>query len=93
MSLNAAKFQGYSFYRFWVIMGKATGGRVKLPSPTQIRIKKISALLHENNSKQKGDFCCFNGHNSFRTEHKLKSHEKVCKNKEFCGIVMPSEKK
>ena len=29
---------------------------------------------------------------SFRTENKLKSHEKVYKNKDFCGIVMPSEK-
>ena len=28
----------------------------------------------------------------FRTENKLKSHEKVCKNKGFCGILMPSEK-
>ena len=25
MLLNAAKFQGYSFYRFWVIQGKPTG--------------------------------------------------------------------
>ena len=31
MLLNAAKFQGYSFYRFWVIKGKPTGGGVKLP--------------------------------------------------------------
>ena len=29
---------------------------------------------------------------SFRTENKLKSQEKVCQNKDFCGIVMPSEK-
>ena len=29
---------------------------------------------------------------SVRTENKFKSHEKVCKNKDFCGIVMPSEK-
>ena len=29
---------------------------------------------------------------SFGTENKLKSHEKVCKNKDFCGMVMPSEK-
>ena len=29
---------------------------------------------------------------SFRTENKLKSHEKVCENKYFCGIVVPSEK-
>ena len=34
MLLNAAKFQGYSFYRFWVIKGKPTGvGGVKLPPP------------------------------------------------------------
>ena len=31
MLLNAAKFQGYSFYCFWVIKGKPTV-RVKLPS-------------------------------------------------------------
>ena len=38
MSLNAAKFQGYSFCRFWVIKGKPTGGGVNLtPPPTQIQ--------------------------------------------------------
>ena len=26
------------------------------------------------------------------TENKHKSHEKACKNKDFCKIVMPSEK-
>ena len=30
MSLKAAKCQGYSFYYFWVIKGKPTGG-IKLP--------------------------------------------------------------
>ena len=29
---------------------------------------------------------------SFRTENELKSHEKICENKDFCGIAMPSEK-
>ena len=37
MSLNAAKCQGYSFYRFWVIKGNPTGGVAKItpiaPSP------------------------------------------------------------
>ena len=28
----------------------------------------------------------------FRTENELKSHKKVCINKDFCGIAMPSEK-
>ena len=32
MLLNAAKYQGCSFYRFWFIKGKPTGGR-KLPPP------------------------------------------------------------
>ena len=45
MLRNAAKFQGYSFYRFWVIKGKPTGRGGNpprppaLPTPTQIRIK------------------------------------------------------
>ena len=30
MLINAAKFQGYSFYRFWVIEEKPTGEGVKL---------------------------------------------------------------
>ena len=33
MFLNAAKFQGYSFYRFWVIRENQLGG-LKLPAPS-----------------------------------------------------------
>ena len=36
MLLNTAKYQGYSFYRFWVIKGKPKGeggGGVKFPPP------------------------------------------------------------
>ena len=33
MLLNAAKFQGYSFYRFWDIKGKPTGELGTPPSP------------------------------------------------------------
>ena len=43
--LKAAKLQGYSFYRFWVIKGKPTGARVKLP-PTQIRVNIIITMSH-----------------------------------------------
>ena len=53
--------------------------------------KKLSALLHGITSRHKGDFYCLNCLHSFRTENKLKSDEKVCKNKGFCGIVMPLE--
>ena len=44
--LNTAKYQGYSFYHFWVIKGKPTGevkgGKIMPPHPpaTQIRVNK-----------------------------------------------------
>ena len=50
-------------------------------------VKKLSALLRE-----KGDFYCFNCRCYFATKNKLNSHEKVCKNNDFCRIVMPFEK-
>ena len=54
--------------------------------------KKLSTLLHGITSKHKGNFYCLNCLHSFRTENKLKYHEKVCNNKDFCGIVVPSQK-
>ena len=50
MLLNAAEFQGYSFYLFWIIEGKPTrGGWVKLsrpPPPTPFKPSSyISCLL------------------------------------------------
>ena len=57
-----------------------------------LALKKLSALLHRITSKNKGDFYFLNCLHSFRTENKLKSYEKVCKNKDFCGIAMSSEK-
>ena len=57
-----------------------------------LALKKESALLHGIVSKHEGDFDCLNCLHSFRTENKLKSHEKLCKNKDFCVIVMPSKR-
>ena len=46
MLLNTEKFQGYSFYRFWVIKGKQTGGVKITPSPshthTHIRVNILT---------------------------------------------------
>ena len=41
MLLNAAKCQGYNFYRFWFIKEKPTGGGGKITPhpPTQISVK------------------------------------------------------
>ena len=49
-------------------------------------VKKISALLYKKTSNHNGDFSCLNCDNSFRTEEKLRCHERVCKNKDFCRI-------
>ena len=55
-------------------------------------VKQLSALLLIKASENNDDFYCLNCLHCFRTENKLKSHEKVYKNKDFCGIAMPTEK-
>ena len=44
------------------------------------------ALLKGITSKQDGDFYCLNYLHSYRTENKLKYHEKVCKNIDFLKL-------
>ena len=60
--------------------------------------KNISYIITQKNKKKikkknHGNFYCLNSHYSFRTENKVKSHEKVCKKKDLSGIVMPAEKR
>ena len=57
-----------------------------------LAVKKLSTLLRGITSKRHDDFYSFNCLHSFKTENKFKSHEKLCKNKDYCRIVMPSEK-
>ena len=54
--------------------------------------KKLPKSLHRITSKSKGDFYCLNCLRSLKTKKNLKSHERVWKNKDFCEIVMLSEK-
>ena len=56
-----------------------------------LAVKKLSALLRGTTSKHHGDFYCLNWFHSFTTIHKLQSHKRVCENKDFCNIIMPSE--
>ena len=53
--------------------------------------KKLSESLREITSKHVGDFYCLNCLHSFRTKTKHKSHQEVCGNKDFCGVLMLSE--
>ena len=54
--------------------------------------EKLPTLLRGITSKHHPDFYCLNCLHFFRKENKLKSHEKICKNKDFCRIVTLSEK-
>ena len=51
-----------------------------------LTVKKLPTILKEITSKHYGDFYCLNYLNSFRTENKPKSHEKLCQNKDFFGL-------
>ena len=53
--------------------------------------EKLFPLLDRINSKHKDEFYCLNWPHSFRAENKLKSYEKVFKNKDFCEIILSSQ--
>ena len=57
-----------------------------------LAVKNLPALLRGITSRHHGGFYYLNCLHFFRTENKLKSHKKVCVNKDICGTVMPSEK-
>ena len=54
-------------------------------------VKKLSALYFKITSKHDGDFHCLNCLHSFSTKNKLKEHENVCTNHDYCYIKMPKE--
>ena len=56
-----------------------------------LAVKKLSSLLRRIASNHNGDFYCLNCFYSYRTENKLKKHEKVCNNYDYCYVEMPSE--
>ena len=58
-----------------------------------LTVKKFSKLLRGIASKHHHDLYCLNSLYSFKTEKTLKFYEKVCKNIDFCGAVIPSGKK
>ena len=56
------------------------------------RNKRFSALLRRITSKDDGDFYSLNFRHSLKTEKvNLNLIKKLCTNKYFCGVGMPSE--
>ena len=56
-----------------------------------LAVKSLSALFREITSANNGDFYCLNCFHSYRTLNKLKKHERVCNNHDYCHIDMPEE--
>ena len=53
--------------------------------------KNCQKLLRGITTKHHGDFYCLNCLHSFPREKKLESHKKLCENKDFCIIIVPSK--
>ena len=51
----------------------------------------MSRLLSGITSNHDGDLYCLNCFHSYRTENKLKKHEKVCNDYDYCYLEMPDE--
>ena len=51
----------------------------------------LSALLRGISSSNNGDFYCLNCFHSYRTLNKLKKHERVCNNHDYCHVDMSKE--
>ena len=56
-----------------------------------LAVKSISGLLKGITSKHNGDFYCLNCFHSYTTEKKLKKHQRICRNHDFCYVKMPDE--
>ena len=55
--------------------------------------KTLSRLFKGITSNHDGDFYCLNCLHSFRIYNKLKEHERLCENNEYCKVDMPDKKK
>ena len=56
-----------------------------------LAVKSLPALFRGITSSNNGDFYCLNCFHSYRTLNKLKKHERVCNNHDYCRIDMPKE--
>ena len=56
-----------------------------------LAVKNISGLLKGITSNHDGDFYCLNCFHSYTTEKKLKKHQRICRNHDFCHMIMPKE--
>ena len=56
-----------------------------------LAVKRISGLLRGITSRHNGDFYCLNYLHSYTTENKLRKHEPICNDHDFCFLKMPDD--
>ena len=56
-----------------------------------LTVKSLLTLFRVITSSHNGDFYCLNFFHSYRTLNRLKRHERVCNNHDYCCINMPKE--
>ena len=55
-----------------------------------LTVKSLSRLLRGITSNHDGDSYCLNCFHSYRTKNKLEVHEKICENRDYCHVEMPT---
>ena len=56
-----------------------------------LALKSLPALFREITSNHHEHFYCLNCFHSYTTHNKLKKHERVCNNHDYCCVDMPKE--
>ena len=56
-----------------------------------LTVKNLSRLLRGIASNHVGDFYCLNCFHSYRTKNKLGAHKKICENRDYCHVEMPTK--
>ena len=74
-------------YHYLALKSIPTGNGYMKPT------KSISKLFRDISSKRNSDVYCLNCFHSFRTNKKLKNHQRLCNDHDYCNVVMPEEGK
>ena len=56
-----------------------------------LAVKGMSGLLRGITSNHNGDFYCLNCLQSYTTDEKLRKHERICNDNDFCHLKMSDE--
>ena len=56
-----------------------------------LAVKREPKLLRGTTSNHNGDFYCLNCFHSYSTKSKLKKHERVCNDHNYCHVEMPNK--